>query len=370
MQQDDSLVKPEVRYPGHGDTTHEVASNFRLPGRLAYALPGILLFIVALQVMKAGASSLASLFTNLDLSGPANAFGFGWLMAYATLSGSPVASLALSLQATEVLSPAESLAAIAGSRVGASFIVLLVGFVSYVRGRGRPDGLAIGVLSLLATATTQIPAWALGSLFLRLGWFDQVRLTTPSALIDVIDSSTAPIVDALDSLLPGAGLLAAGIVLLVLSLSVFDRAIPPIDTRTRSRRSNNFMRSRWGMFALGGAVTAATMSVAVSVTLLVPLAMKGYLRRESVLPYVMGANITTFIDTLFAAMLLGGAQVAAVVLIEMVAVAVVSIAVLGLAFGLYSRVILGVAHEVTGSRRHFATFLLAIVAVPVVLLLL
>ena len=36
---------------------------------------------------------------------------------------------------------------------------------------------------------------------------------------------------------------------------------------------------------------------------LVPLALKGYVRRDRVIPYVMGANIATWIDTLFAALL-------------------------------------------------------------------
>ena len=53
----------------------------------------------------------------------------------------------------------------------------------------------------------------------------------------------------------------------------------------------------WFMFAVGLGVTVLTLSVSVSLSLLVPLAARGYIRRENVVPYILGANITTFVDT-------------------------------------------------------------------------
>ena len=59
---------------------------------------------------------------------------------------------------------------VSGSRFGASMIVLLVGFVAYLRGRRRPDGIYVGVVSLLTTATVYAPATVLGLLLLDRGW--------------------------------------------------------------------------------------------------------------------------------------------------------------------------------------------------------
>ena len=56
------------------------------------------------------------------------------------------------------------------------------------------------------------------------------------------------------------------------------------------------------MFALGCAVALVTMSVSVALTILVPLVAKNVVRREHVLPYIMGANITTLGDTMFVAL--------------------------------------------------------------------
>ena len=47
------------------------------------------------------------------------------------------------------------------------------------------------------------------------------------------------------------------------------------------------------MFALGCLAALLTLSVSVALTLLVPLAAKGYVDRREAMPYIMGANITT-----------------------------------------------------------------------------
>ena len=48
--------------------------------RVAAGLGGILLFILALQLVKAGARGIVPLLDGLDIAGPANSVGFGWLM--------------------------------------------------------------------------------------------------------------------------------------------------------------------------------------------------------------------------------------------------------------------------------------------------
>jgi sodium-dependent phosphate cotransporter len=83
----------------------------------------------------------------------------------------------------------------------------------------------------------------------------------------------------------------------------------------------------------------------------------------------MGANITTFIDTLGGALILGGDTAFTVVLTEMLAVAAVSGVILLFAYGPYSRFILAAAGRATHSQRNLGVFLAAIVAVPAVLML-
>ncbi|MBA4181781.1 MAG: hypothetical protein C0506_14420 [Anaerolinea sp.] len=335
------------------------------------AIAGVFLFVFALQVIKTGARSLVPLLDGLEVSGALNSVGFGWLLAYGALSGSPVAAIGITLLAGGVLSEAEAFGVVGGSRLGASFIVLAVGFVLYLRRRRNADGLYIGVVALLTTFTTQAPAIALGLVSLHYGWLDGVTFETPAMFLDFIDATYGEPVKLLDRALPGWAVFGTGVAILLGSFAVFDRALPQLEAgSSRVSRAFGMLNRRPLMFLLGCAVTSVTLSVSISLTLLVPLSLKGYLKREHVIPYVMGANITTFIDTLAGALLLGGQSAFTVVLTEMLAVAAVSIVLLTTVYGPYSRAILAGAHWTTSKHTHLWLFLGAIVAVPLVLVLL
>jgi hypothetical protein len=337
--------------------------------RAGAGVAGLALFVFALQVVKAGAGSLVPLLDGLEVAGPVNGVGFGWLLAYAAMSGSPVAAIGVTLLSGGVLSEAEAFAVIGGSRLGASFIVLAVGFALYLRHRRNADGLSIGVIALVTTFTTQGPAIALGLVSLRYGWLDGLAFSPPPTMLDWVDRVYSEPVALLDRVLPGGLLFGAGAGVLLASFAVFDRALPRLEAGSSSvETALHRLNSRPLMFAMGCAVTAMTLSVSISLTLLVPLSLKGYLKREHVIPYVMGANITTFVDTLAGALILGGDTAFTVVLTEMIAVATVSSMLLTVAYGPYRRLVLGAAHVATRRPRNLALFLGAIVALPVVLL--
>lgn len=122
------------------------------------------------------------------------------------------------------------------------------------------------------------------------------------------------------------------------------------------------------MFALGILITLVSMSVSISLSILVPLSVRGYIRRENIVPYVMGANISTFIDTLLAAMLLNNALTFTVVLAEIVSVALVSLAILFFCYHRYERAILALVSLISRNNRNLALFMLTILVIPVGLL--
>lgn len=126
----------------------------------------------------------------------------------------------------------------------------------------------------------------------------------------------------------------------------------------------------WVMFALGAAITLISMSVSISLSILVPLSNRGFVRRENVIPYIMGANITTFIDTLLAAVLLDNPLAFTVVFVEMLSIALVSIVLLTTVYRRYERAMLDFVVWVTASNRNLAVFMVTIFVVPLVLMLL
>jgi Na+/phosphate symporter len=177
-------------------------------------------------------------------------------------------------------------------------------------------------------------------------------------------------VSALDDRLPAAALFALGIGALLGAFWLFDRLLPNLDPPSpRIERLSRRFDSPRLMFLFGALITSVTMSVSLSVTILVPLTLKGIVRRNAVIPYIMGANITTFIDTLFASFLVPGGGATEVVVVEMLSVTVVSLLVLTLGYRPYQRALLAIAHRVSARPRWLAGFLGAMTLVPLGLLL-
>lgn len=338
--------------------------------RGACAVVGLALFALALEITRAGAGSLAPLLSDINAEGVANALGFGWLFAYVVLSGSPVAAIGVTLLSEGVFHTTEAFAVIAGSRLGASFIVLAVGFLAFRFGRRSGDGVAIGIVAMLVTFTTQGPAVALGFLALHLGWFDGATPSAPDALLQGTDAAFGPVTEALDSLLPGLLVFVVGAGALLLAFAVFERALPQLEGEAEGiRRRLDVLNRRPLMFLMGVIITLTTLSVAVSLTVLVPLALRGYVRREHIIPYVLGANIATFVDTLAASVLVGGEAAVAVVLAQVASTTVVAGIVLTVLYKPYRTGILRSERWIAAHPRRLAGFLGVIVAVPAILLL-
>jgi Na+/phosphate symporter len=300
----------------------------------------------------------------------ARSLGFGWLFAYIIMSGSPVAAAALAFLDGGIVSELGAFAMITGSRLGASFIVLFIGFLYVLRGRDQANSLGMGLLSLLITATTYIPAFFLGFAIMRTGWLGQVQLQRGALLTSVTDILAGPVSQFIVRLLPQWTVFLVGIGVIYLSFTLFDKCLPQMAIK----ESNIGWTSRLVyrpivMFAVGALVTLISMSVSISLGILVPLSNRGFVRRENVFPYIMGANITTFVDTLLAAVLLDNPQAFTIVLVEMLSVTLVSVLVLVFFYSFYQHGILRFVNKITESNLNIALFMGAIFFIPVLLVL-
>jgi hypothetical protein len=336
----------------------------------AYSLAGLFLFIFALQLLKSGAAGLKPVLDAVSADGVVNLLGFGWIGSYAVMSGSPVAAISLSLYSGGAISDVESFAMINGSRLGASFIVLFVGFIQYLMHRRTADGLFIGAVALLTAFTLWLPVLPVGIVALESGWFDNISVGTPGQLTSFIDVVYDPIVEKAVDHLPRIAIFGLGIAVLLTAFTIFDRALPNLEQPSlRVERIREWLHHPLAMFVLGLAITAMTLSVSISLTLLIPLSLKGYVRRDNIIPYMMGANISTWVDTLVAALLLENSRAFTIVFTEMAVGGCMSLFVLLFLYKPYSAIILKIARQVTHTRRGFAIFLGAILLVPLGLFL-
>lgn len=357
--------------------------SFEVPARRFLAIPtwlrktlitlgGLFIFILALQLLKKGAGVYGREIKELlNISSTVNSLGFGWLLAYIFMSGSPVAAIAVSFFAAGTITNLQAFTMITGSRLGASFIVLFVGFMYYLRGHQRSASISIGVLALLTTAGIYLPALVIGYWLLTSGMLGVLQVSATTPVGSFIDGVYGPILDQLARWnLPGWALFICGAGSLLLAFSLLDRALPEMNAeRSAFQRIGRLVYRPMAMFILGAAVTSVTLSVSVSLSLLVPLSAKGLVRRENTLPYIMGANITTFIDTLVAALITGGPAAFTIVLVEMVSVATLSLLVLFLCYRAFERAILSLQELIIRDNRTLGAFLCIMLIIPIVLLL-
>ncbi len=367
-----ALEPPETPHPVERNhkRTYKVWRWFSWRKAVLFALT-LFLFILAIILMKEGAETLTPLIRNyFDVNNPVNSLGFGWLFAYVIMSGSPVAAAALTFLEAGALGRLSAFTMVIGSRLGASFIVLFIGFIYVLRGRNKATSLHMGLLSLTVTGSSFFMVLLVGLALLRSGSFDQIQLQPGQVFISLTDHIFDPLVALFLAVLPRWSLFAVGMVMIIISFNLFDRCLPQMALKeSQVGQISRLIYQPWVMFLLGAAVTLISMSVSVSLSVLVPLSHRGFVRRENVIPYIMGANVTTFIDTLFAAVLINNPAAFTIVFVSMVSIALVSAIVLLLFYRHFQNGILQFVDWIMIDDRHLAFFMIIILILPLLLLL-
>ena len=194
--------------------------------------------------MKEGAKALAPALEGSPLfSNAFSTLGAGWLGAYIVLSGSPIAAVALSLYVGGATTELQTFTMLSGSRLGASFIVLLVGFLYAVRNRGRNRGesIGMGVLALSLTALVYVPGMIIGYGILKWGILDGVQWHASSDVLSIVDVIWGPALDLLTQL-PGWTLLPFGLGLILLSFRLLDNVLPQLDGERHGGRRAEMLK--------------------------------------------------------------------------------------------------------------------------------
>jgi solute carrier family 34 (sodium-dependent phosphate cotransporter) len=340
--------------------------------RVAALVLGLGLFVAALGIMKAGAQALipslqGSVFTDNAWS----TLGMGWLGACIVLSGSPIAASSLTLLEGKAIDVSQAFTMLTGSRLGASFVVLVVGFIYALRQRGdksRRAPLSIGILSLTMTMLAYLPGALIGWLLLTGGHLDGINLVAPPGLLSATDMAFGWAVDLAKAYVPGWALFPVGLGVLLLAFKAFDAALPQVDSERLEHRADAWYKKPWAMFLVGCGVALLTLSVSVALTVLVPLVAKGYLKREDTLPYIAGANITTLADTLVAAILLGNGDASRVVLAQGLGVLLWTLPLILVFYPPVRAGCLRVSRVTLSSRYRLAGFIAVLFTIPLTLI--
>ena len=341
--------------------------------KLLLFIPAMYLFILAVQIMKAGAAAVGpSIQGEFPFANGISTLGTGWLGAYFVLSGSPVAATAISLFGAGTLTKLQTFTMLSGSRLGASFIVLLTGFIYSLRNRNDPnrtEPIGMGIQALTMTALVYLPGMMIGYGIIKSGLLDGVNLHASEGLEAFLTRIWGPVVDLFESNIPESLLFLAGLLVILASFKLLDSVLPQVSSDSPAVKRAAWLKKPWTMFALGCIVATLTLSVSVALTVLIPLAVKGYVRRDEALPYIMGANITTLADTLVVAALQSDPAAAQIVLAEAIGVTLVSLAILAFWYQPVKRAVIRLDDYLVVSYRRLAVFVAILFLLPVTFLL-
>lgn len=258
--------------------------------------------------------------------------------------------------------------------MGAAFVVLLVAVLFAAR---REEGkrmapISTAVMTLVITIVMYVPGALIGLALLRTDGFQSISLASPPAFSSLIDVVYGPLLERLE-VLPSLLLFLGGLALLVVSFKMIDALVPELDESRFEGSRLNWLRSKWPMFLLGIVVTVVTLSVSVALTVLVPLVAKGYVKREDLIPYIIGADIGTLVDKLLIAFLVGAgslhpASPVRIILAELVGITLIGILIMAFIYTPFKRAIWRFQRQMVKSKSRLALFTAGLFATPLLLI--
>jgi Na+/phosphate symporter len=335
-------------------------------------------FVGALQILKTGAAAGLEVLTGGFLFHNAGStLGLGWIGAMLTLSGSTVAATALTLRAAGSITEIQGFTMVTGGRLGAAFVVLLVAVIYVLRkGEGeRMKPLSTAVMALVITGVIYVPGAAIGLLLLHWGPFQRIHLAAPHQFGNLIDLLYGWLLNAIDGL-PALVNFFGGLVLLIVAFKLVDLLMPELTEEQLQGSRLNWLRHKWPMFAMGIACVVATMSVSVALTILVPLVAKGYVKREDLIPYIVGADLGTLVDKLIVAFIVGigvknhalAESPVRIILAEIIGTATVGLFIMTFVYKPFRSAIWRFQRQMLKSKARLAAFTGSLLLIPLIII--
>lgn len=339
--------------------------------RIARIVLGILLFVFAIELLKGSTGAIVPQLDNFlgFMDNPANALGFGWLASYAMMSGYPVTVLALTLFDSAIITPSLAFFMINGSRLGASLIIILIGVVETFKNKDSDiiDNTSIGFLTLIITYTIVIPAILLGKLFIDT---DLIHTTFNLNFLAIIDNIYSLPVNFAISILGPLLSIISSLIILYYSLTIFEKPLREIKLENFKSSWINFLMERTHFsYIFGAALTLLSQSVALSIGIMVPLYINGFVQRRNLIPYIMGACVTTFGGTILAAIILRSSIAINISLTIMLANFIVSIFYLSF-YSKYYKTITATTNFFLADRNRLVLLTILIFIIPFILIVL
>lgn len=392
----------------------------KLVARIIVVTCILFLFIFAMELTRKGVTSSIGDYVyqwaDTFLISPGKAFLFAYLSGIITLSGTTAAALGISLSAADIVPPDSVFHLIMGSRMAPNVILFFVGFLALLKGRTLYRSIGLGFIEYCVTVTVIAMSYVISMLpFIQnLARTLADRFSNMETHKGIIEAYIDPGVALFNNMIGGSLTFMLGIGLLVLSIRLFDKFFSFVDFEEKDDRVvrkaseeyvwsfikkplsfavyrlkrmgqkikslvrpnfkqrfrkhlQEWLSNPFNAFLLGLIITTLTMSNAVSITLILPFYIYKTIDIRAAVPYILGATISTYLDTFFLAIISGTNSNIYSVMLALIS-AIITTILFALLFRFYLYLISTLTHQVFKYKWLVATFIILIVAVPGILL--
>lgn len=340
------------------------------------------LFIMSIELIKTTSLSLSKyihLILNSSLT-PIKAISIGWFITSIIQSGGALVSgIVAPFVANNFLPIITAVFIILGARIGTTITSLLISIILGVHRKRRDfrHGFEIGLAYIIFSVITAIIVFILEyffHVFSKLSLFLANLIKTDITIYTIphfIKLITEPITKIILLIPSKFFIFVLAFIILILTLRFFTKSVIIFLGGEDNARKfiNKHFKSKFRSFSIGLLFTMLVFSTAISITLLVPLAVSRLINLKKAIPFIIGAALGTSTDVVLASFILGNVSAFAVAIAYIlfgIIGALIFLPNVNLLFNLTKFISKRIIHI---SERRALVFLIIFILIPLLILL-
>jgi len=275
------------------------------------------LFIASIELIKNASFSLAEhlniILSSLIQNNPFKAVSLGWLITGVAQSSGITSFVTATFAGNNILPITTALFVIMGTGIGATVTALIISLLS--RGKKKRDfrhGFEIASVAVIYNLLLVIILFLLEyffKIFTKLTVYLSIsikstQLTMP--IPNLVNIITYPITSLLNLIPSEIIVLILSLFILAFSLKYFSQSILELFGEDKTKEFiNKYFKNKYKAFLIGLLLTSLFFSSAITIGLMVPLAVTRLINLKKAIPFLLGAEVGTFTDTLLASLITG-----------------------------------------------------------------
>lgn len=301
---------------------------------------------------------------------PSKSFFISYLMTEISMSWSPIAWAFISLWETIHIGITNLAAIIMGTRGGINSFLLITGLLMLFKWKSLRRSLGITVIQFFVTLSVTLFAAIFLFPLLKMNFTTQLAHFVSNWFIfnSALEKLISPIANIIKTNISQSFFIVIlGLFFMIGGLFLFDKSFSFLKEKENKEILKKFESPKTA-FLSGFIITALTMSLSISVTILLPLYIRKLIDRKLLIAYILWANISTLFDTLFL-WVITKSTIGIQVIISFLIAVTFSVWIYLLFFKLYRKTIEKMTDNILKNKYRFLVFTIIIMLIPIIYLL-